>query len=94
MSPSAKWEYYAMMHVRYHKAKSRKEKSQILTEFCRSYGCHRKHALRILNGAPPPAKRPCPQETHQALQRPHPFHHRIGLGSRGISLVRAPQSDP
>ena len=58
MSPSAKWEYYAMMHVRYHKAKSRKEKSQILTEFCRSYGCHRKHALRILNGAPPPEKRP------------------------------------
>ena len=58
MSPSAKWEYYAMMHVRYHKAKSRKEKSQILTEFCRSYGCHRKHALRILNGAPPPASRP------------------------------------
>lgn len=58
MSPSAKWEYYTMMHVRYHKAKSRKEKSQLLTEFCQSYSCHRKHALRLLNGAHPPAKRP------------------------------------
>jgi hypothetical protein len=58
MSPSAKWEYYAMMHVRYHKAKSRKEKSALLTEFCQSHECHRKHALRLLNGAPPPEKRP------------------------------------
>lgn len=58
MSPQAKWEYYTMMHVRYHKAKSRKEKSQLLTEFCQSHSCHRKHALRLLNGAPPPAKRP------------------------------------
>lgn len=58
MSPQAKWEYYAMMHVRYHKANNRKEKSRILSEFCQSYGCHRKHALRILNGAPPPVKRP------------------------------------
>jgi len=58
MSPQAKWEYYAMIHVRYHKAKSRKEKSLILSEFCQSYGCHRKHALRLLNGPPPPAKRP------------------------------------
>jgi hypothetical protein len=58
MSPQAKWEYYAMMHVRYHKAKSRKEKSQILSEFCRSHGCHRKHALRLLNAPPPPNRRP------------------------------------
>jgi hypothetical protein len=58
MSPQAKWEYYAMMHVRYHKARNRKEKSQILSEFCQSYSCHRKHALRLLNGAPPQARRP------------------------------------
>src|SRR3989344_196176 len=58
MSPSAKWEYYTMMHVRYHKAKSRKEKSQLLTEFCQNHSCHRKHALRLLNGAPPPKERP------------------------------------
>ena len=58
MSPQAQWEYYAMMHVRYHKAKNRKEKSQILSEFCVSYDCHRKHALRLLNGPPPPVRRP------------------------------------
>ena len=58
MSPQAKWEYYSMMHVRYHKAKSRKEKSQIISEFCESYDCHRKHALRLLNGCPPPRERP------------------------------------
>jgi len=59
MSPQAKWEYYAMIYVRYHKAKSRKEKSQIVSEFCLSYDCHRKHALRLLNGVPPAQKRPC-----------------------------------
>lgn len=58
MSPQAKWEYYTMIHVRYHKAKNRKEKSLMLSEFCQSYDCHRKHALRLLNGVPPPAK--CP----------------------------------
>lgn len=47
-----------MIYVRYHKVKSRKEKSQIVSEFCQSYGCHRKHALRLLNGPLPPAKRP------------------------------------
>lgn len=59
MSPQAKWEYYAMIYVRYQKAKSRKEKSQIVSEFCLSYDCHRKHALRLLNGLPPTNQRPC-----------------------------------
>jgi len=77
MSPQAKWEYYAMMHVRYHKAKSRKEKSLILSEFCQSYGCHRKHALRLLNGAPPPAKR-------LARRKRNPFY-----SSRVISIVES-----
>lgn len=58
MSPQAKWEYYTMMHVRYHKATGRKEKSLILDEFCQSHDCHRKHALRLLNGPPPPPRRP------------------------------------
>ena len=59
MSPQAKWEYYAKIYVRYHKAKSRKEKSQIVSEFCQSYDCHRKHALRLLNGPLPDKERPC-----------------------------------
>jgi len=40
------------IYGRYQKA-SRKEKSQILTEFCRVAGYHRKYALRLLNGSPP-----------------------------------------
>ena len=47
-----------MMHVRYHKAKKRKEKSQLVSEFSRSYPCHRKHALRLLNGPVPSIERP------------------------------------
>ena len=50
-----KWGYMKVMYVRYTKAKDRKEKSQLLDEFCRTYKCHRKHALRLLN-APPPGK--------------------------------------
>jgi len=53
MSPQAKREYLNMMHVRYHKAKNRKEKSNLLDEFCQSYDCHRKTALRLLNGPVP-----------------------------------------
>ncbi len=58
MSPLAKWEYMNTVHERYRKAKGRKEKGRILDEFCKTYACHRKHALRLLNGAPPPSKRP------------------------------------
>ena len=58
MSPQAKREYYVMIYDRYHKVKSRKEKSEIVSEFCLSYDCHRKHALRLLNSPPPDKERP------------------------------------
>lgn len=59
MSPSAKWEYMKTVYDRYHLAKTSKtEKGRILDEFCKTYGCHRKHALRLLNGARPGASRP------------------------------------
>lgn len=58
MSPQAKWEYMKTVHARYHKAQNRREKGLILDEFCRTYDCHRKHALRLLNAAPPPDARP------------------------------------
>lgn len=77
MNPQAKREYYAMIHVRYHKAKSRKEKSQMLSEFCLSYGCHRKHALRLLNGVPPSKERPI-------RKKRKPFY-----SSRVISMIEA-----
>ena len=58
MSPSAKWEYMKIVYERYLKVLGRKEKGLILDEFCKTYDCHRKHALRMLNAAPPSAKRP------------------------------------
>lgn len=45
------------IYSRYHQAK-RKEKKHILDEFCKVYGCHRKHAIRLLNGPPPSKHRP------------------------------------
>ena len=59
MSPAAKWEYMKIVYQRYHQAEGRKAKGLILDEFCKTYGCHRKHALRLLNAPPPTAtKRP------------------------------------
>lgn len=49
--------YMKKIYVRYSKAKSRKDKGIILNEFCKTYDCHRKHALRLLN-APPPDEKP------------------------------------
>lgn len=43
-----KMEYIKKIYNRYHKT-NRKEKKQILNEFCEVYGCHRKHAIRSLN---------------------------------------------
>lgn len=58
MGSQWKWGYMKTMYVRYSKVKDRKEKSSILDEFCRTYDCHRKHALRLLNGPPPGKTKP------------------------------------
>src|SRR5437773_2646935 len=57
MTRAWKWHYMKRVYPRYHKA-SRKEKKKILDEFCKTYRCHRKHAIRLLNGPPPPDQRP------------------------------------
>jgi len=58
MNPSAKWEYMKTVHERYRQVQNRKAKGVILDEFAKTYGCHRKHALRLLNAPPPPEHRP------------------------------------
>lgn len=58
MSARAKWEYMKTIYERYHLAKTRPEKGLILDEFSRTYKCHRKHALRLLNAPPPGDSRP------------------------------------
>ncbi len=57
MSHTAKWEYLRLMHQRYRRA-TRRERTPLLTEFCRVTGYPRKYALRLLNGPPPSRTRP------------------------------------
>jgi hypothetical protein len=47
MSPQSKKEYIEAIRLRY-KTVSRYEKTVILNEFCITYKCHRKHAIRVL----------------------------------------------
>ena len=54
MQGPARREYPAAIYGRYRGA-SRRQKGQILDEFCRVTGYHRKYALRCLNAAPPGA---------------------------------------
>lgn len=48
MSPMATKEYLDGMRLRYRKARSRREKSQLVDEICATCHFHRKHALRTL----------------------------------------------
>ncbi|OLC15036.1 MAG: hypothetical protein AUH29_09200 [Candidatus Rokubacteria bacterium 13_1_40CM_69_27] len=57
MSAPARWEYLKAIYARYRQAR-REGKSEILDEFCRTTGYHRKYALRLLNGPPPGGARP------------------------------------
>src|SRR3990167_1394593 len=50
MKPSSRKDYLRRIHPRYQQA-SRGEKRRILDEFCAHCGCHRKYAIRLLNGA-------------------------------------------
>ena len=52
------WKHTFMktIHPRYQRA-TRRDKKAILDEFCKTYDCHRKHAIRLLSG-PPPAPEP------------------------------------
>ena len=68
--------YMKKIYVRYCKAKSREDKSTILDEFCKTYDCHRKHALRLLNAPPPDEKPP--------IRRKKPFYT-----NRVICIVEA-----
>ncbi len=49
MSPQFKKEYMEKFHLRYKKAKTRAEKSALITELCITCKWHRKHAIRALS---------------------------------------------
>lgn len=46
------------VQMKYQEAEGRKEKGRILDEVVENLGCHRKHAVRMLNGAAPRLGRP------------------------------------
>jgi hypothetical protein len=77
MSRQAKWEYLKKIYGRYRQA-SKAEKQQILNEYCRVCGCHRKHAIRRLNG-------PAPDD--QPVNR-----HRARAATYGKSCLRIVQT--
>ncbi len=67
MSPKFKKEYMEKFHLRYKKAKTRTEKSGLITELCITCGKHRKHAIRVLSNfkrftKPKPKKRGRPSK--------------------------------
>lgn len=62
MSPNSKKEYMEKIYLRYKRAKSRNEKSLLITELCLTCAWHRKHAIRALKNfrrfaKPKPKKR-------------------------------------
>lgn len=67
MSPKFKKEYMEKFHLRYKKAKTRTEKSDLITELCITCDWHRKHAIRVLSNFkrftnPKPEKRGRPSK--------------------------------
>lgn len=74
MGPQARWEYMKVIYARYRDARSRDEKGRILDEFCKTYRCHRKHALRVLNGPEPAEQRPRRKSAPSAYGSPR-LHH-------------------
>lgn len=58
--------YMTKVHRRYQGA-TRRQKKAILDEFCHTYGCHRKHAVRLLNGPAPGPEPP----THGGGRKRH-----------------------
>jgi len=56
MSKMSKQEYLNELRPKYKKA-GRKQKSQLLSDFCDFSGYHRKHALRLLNSPPRASKK-------------------------------------
>lgn len=55
MEDLVKRDYFESLKWKYHRG-SKKQKSQILTEVCELYSCHRKHAIRLLKRRGPGRK--------------------------------------
>ncbi len=69
MRPRSKKEYIEAVFLRYKKG-TRPQKKAILDEFCRTLGCHRKHAIRVLRNF----KRFTPSNNRRGTQRGKVFN--------------------
>lgn len=71
MSLRSRKEYLQQMTERYHRAKSRQEKSRLIDQACETLLCHRKHAIRVLNArvsrALTPVRRHRPLQYQEAI---------------------------
>ena len=68
MGPKSRREYVVAMRERYGRM-NRRGKGRVLDEFCAMMGCHRKHAIRTLNGPErEPARRPGPCALYGAAE--------------------------
>lgn len=77
-SHTFKMEYLRSIHGRYHKA-SRKEKSRVLDEFCRTAHIHRKHAIRLLAG---------PRPDRSSVRTLKPRGRLLRYGAHALSFLR------
>ena len=60
MGNKGRWEYLRAIYDRYQEA-TRRSKKVILGEFCANTGCHRKYAIRLLNGGRPEKRQRTPR---------------------------------
>jgi hypothetical protein len=78
VSQVSRRDYLQRIYARYERAGGR-EKRRIMDEFCANCGYHRKYAIRLLNGPPPPAQ-PLPRRRRR---------RGVTYGSRVISILKA-----
>ncbi len=98
ISPQTKRDVLEALRGRYGQA-SRMEKSQILEEFVAIAGCHRKHAIRLLEQRRAgfvwfPGSRRTPSPRPPDLFRGSPRGARRSMGSGGSHLRQTAEGDP
>ena len=86
MGPAAKWEYMKKTYERYIKA-NRKQKSKILDEFCATYECHRKSAIRLMSKGAATGKAARTSSSRINLQQARGGHPGIGLAGFRVPVV-------
>ena len=84
MTERGRREYAAVMHTRYAQADKR-ARGQLLDEYCRTTGCHRKAAIRRLRTPPHPAGRSPGRPCRYPARELAPILERAWLASDQLS---------